>query len=110
MSVLAGICCGFILNVLHVFFSLCLQARYLKCLLFKYVYIIANLFSNKLKKYHAEAEFIEKSIKCFSKIPKHLTFALGEEYVSYDDLVQIILWSLPAGIPVLSFYDHKNGE
>lgn len=109
MSILISVICGFILNVLHLFFSLYLQARYLKCLLFKNAYIITNLFCNKLKKYHADSEFIEKTVKNFSKIPKHLTFALGEEHVSYEDLVQIILWSLPAGVPVLSFYDHKDG-
>lgn len=109
MSIFIGVICSFILNVLHLFFSLYLQARYLKCLLFKNAYIITNLFCNKLKKYHSDSEFIEKTVKNFSKIPKHLTFALGEEHVSYEDLVQIILWSLPAGVPVLSFYDHKDG-
>lgn len=108
MSIFIGVICSFILNVLHLFFSLYLQARYLKCLLFKNAYIITNLFCNKLKKYHSDSEFIEKTVKNFSKIPKHLTFALGEEHVSYEDLVQIILWSLPAGVPVLSFYDHKD--
>jgi hypothetical protein len=110
MSVPADWFFGLILNVLHALFSIYLQLCYLKSVFYKYVYTLTNSFSSSWKKYNAEAEFIERTVKNYPKIPKHLTFAVGEESISYEDLVQIILWTIPAGVSILSFYDHKNGE
>lgn len=63
-----------------------------------------------MKQEEIENDFINKSVKRFSKLPKHLVFALGEEKVSYNELTQIIAWCLPTGVPVISFYDHKDGK
>lgn len=109
MSVLAGICCGFLLNLFHVLFSFYLQLKLFKFVFLKYLYNINNLYCNKFKKFQLESELIEKCVKNYSKLPRHMTLILGEESVSYEDLIQIIVWTLPTGIPVLSFYDHKNG-
>lgn len=43
------------------------------------------------------------------KIPNHLVIIIGNEPISYCDLVNFITWSLPHGIAFISFYDHKNG-
>lgn len=74
------------------------------------VYNVKNYFTDTMKKDETENELIEKSVKSYPKIPKHLTFGMGEESISYDDLVQLIVWCLPTGVPVISFYDHKNGK
>lgn len=72
------------------------------------LYNTKNVFIDQMKQEEIENEFITKSIKQFSKLPKHLVFALGEEKVSYNDLAQLIAWCLPTGVPVISFYDHKD--
>ncbi|GJQ74822.1 hypothetical protein Trydic_g21659 [Trypoxylus dichotomus] len=38
----------------------------------------------------------------------HITILLGTEEPSYKDLTNIVLWSIAAGIPFISFYDYKG--
>lgn len=52
---------------------------------------------------------LSKDIKKLSKRPHHLVFMLGNEEPSFKDLANIVLWSISAGIPIISFYDH-NGK
>lgn len=51
---------------------------------------------------------IVKQTHSLPKLPKHITILLGNEEPSYRDLTNIILWSIAAGIPFISFYDHKG--
>ncbi|KAI4457710.1 hypothetical protein MML48_7g00011720 [Holotrichia oblita] len=51
---------------------------------------------------------IVKQTQALPKLPKHITILLGNEEPSYRDLTNIVLWSIAAGIPFISFYDHKG--
>lgn len=76
----------------------------------KFIDNISNVRVSRERKFHLDSELIAKNINSYSKIPKHITFALGHESSSYEDLIQIIVWTLSTKIPVLSFYDHKDGK
>lgn len=56
-----------------------------------------------------DLEKLSKDFKKLSKRPHHLVFMLGNEEPSFKDLANIVLWSVSAGIPIISFYDH-NGK
>ncbi|KAJ8682044.1 hypothetical protein QAD02_017836 [Eretmocerus hayati] len=43
-----------------------------------------------------------------SRIPKHLVFLMGHEEVSVLDIASIIGWCTTAGIPFVTFYEHKE--
>lgn len=102
-------CCNFVLTILHLMFSLHLCLKLLKLTFLKFIDNLLNIRVSREHKFQLDTEQIVENVNLCSKIPKHMTFALGNERISYEDLVQIIVWTLPTGIPVLSFYDHKNG-
>lgn len=57
-----------------------------------------------------ELEFVTHHIKLLVKVPSHLVLIIGnEEIISFDDLANITVWCLAAGISFVSFYDH-NGK
>ncbi|XP_065222335.1 dehydrodolichyl diphosphate synthase complex subunit nus1 [Planococcus citri] len=107
-SAVVGFLCRFILNIVHILFFIYLQIKHSKFVLLKVLYNTKSLLTDQMKQEEMENDFISKSIKQFSKLPKHLVFAIGEEKVSYNDLAQLIAWCLPTGVPVISFYDHKD--
>lgn len=109
MSVILGILCGIILNFLHLLFTLYLHFKYVKFALFKLRYVLRYAFNDRYQRFKTENDLISTSIKSYSKIPKHVVYVLGDEGISYEDLVQLILWCFPAGIPVIGFYDYKDG-
>lgn len=109
MSVFFGLFCKFLLIISHSIFSLYLSLKFLKLVFLKFIYNLINIRICRERKFQLDSELIVKNVNQCTKIPKHMTLALGNESVSYADLVQIIVWTLPTGIPVLSFYDHKNG-
>lgn len=53
--------------------------------------------------------YVYSEARKLGKIPNHLTILLGHESHSVQDLSNIILWSLAAGVPFISFYD-SNGK
>lgn len=107
-SAIIGLLCGLVLNLAHILFSIYLQLKFCKFIFLKLLYNAKNFFTEKPRKEEFEKKLIEESVKAYSKLPKHLTYAVGEDKVSYEDLVQLIVWCLPAGVPVISFYDHRN--
>ncbi|XP_018333356.1 dehydrodolichyl diphosphate synthase complex subunit nus1 isoform X2 [Agrilus planipennis] len=42
------------------------------------------------------------------KIPNHLTVILGDEALSFQELANVVIWSLFTGINFISFFDHKG--
>uniref|UniRef100_A0A8D8YMF2 ditrans,polycis-polyprenyl diphosphate synthase [(2E,6E)-farnesyldiphosphate specific] n=1 Tax=Cacopsylla melanoneura TaxID=428564 RepID=A0A8D8YMF2_9HEMI len=42
------------------------------------------------------------------KKPNHLVLIIGEDVILYNDITQIILWCMIAGISFVSIYDYKN--
>lgn len=42
------------------------------------------------------------------KKPNHLVLIIGEDVILYNDITQIILWCMIAGISFISIYDYKN--
>ncbi|XP_004932689.1 dehydrodolichyl diphosphate synthase complex subunit Nus1 [Bombyx mori] len=52
-----------------------------------------------------DLKLIVKHIPKLSKQPKHLVVLSDSDYHSIDDLARMVIWSLVAGIPFLSFYD-----
>lgn len=40
-----------------------------------------------------------------SKLPKHLVVLYNFEHQGLNDLAHVVIWSLVAGIPYVSFYD-----
>lgn len=42
------------------------------------------------------------------KKPNHLVLIIGEDVILYNDITQIILWCMIAGISFVSVYDYKN--
>lgn len=89
-----------LLVLLHILYS-GLEFLYDICIYVK-INFIENNRNSKL-----EDAYIAK-IQQFEKIPKHLTVILGTEKPSLQDLANLVLWSLNAGIPFISFYDHEG--
>ena len=73
-------------------------------------YEAGYLLTDRTAKENFQIKYVEEKTKKFSKIPAHLCLALGEDDTSYEQLNNFIAWSLAAGVSVLSFYDHKNGQ
>lgn len=42
------------------------------------------------------------------KKPNHLVLIIGEDVILYNDITQIILWCMIAGVSFVSIYDYKN--
>lgn len=100
-----------LLTLLHIAFFIYLKFKLLKPLVNKIIYNVNSHFSDLDARYKTESELIERTIKFYPKVPKHIVLAVGEEQIYYEDLIQIILWCFATdGISVVSFYDHKNGE
>lgn len=53
-------------------------------------------------------KYVAEEARKFDKIPTHLTLLLGHETHSINDLTNLILWSLTAGISFVSIYDCKG--
>lgn len=51
---------------------------------------------------------VHKEARKLNKIPTHLTILVGQEDLSVQEVVNLILWSLAAGISFVSFYDSKG--
>ncbi len=48
------------------------------------------------------------SLSLLTKLPSHIAFAVSERCVSFFDLANLVAWSLAAGIPNVSLYDHDG--
>lgn len=55
-----------------------------------------------------EKLLIERNKAKLTKIPIHLAVILGTELPDFRALSKIIFWCLSAGIPNISFYDHRG--
>lgn len=42
------------------------------------------------------------------KLPRHISFVLQESEVRYQDVAQLIVWSMAVGISYISVYDRKG--
>jgi len=93
---------------LHMVYSFYLQLKFIRALLNKVRYKLMSMLQDRQSVHSAETRMIGNCVKQFPKVPKHIMVSLGEEAASYADLAQIIVWSFPAGITIVSFYDYKN--
>jgi len=97
---------GAILTFLHFMYSVFE-------ILQKYFSLIKSMWLQRTTwrhfKYEAEeVAFVISAVKELQKVPKHLVLLLGTETLSVKDVVNIVKWSLAAGIPFLSFHDHQG--
>lgn len=107
---LVDFACRTILTLCHWLYSLKLRLKFVKMMVANWWYEAGYLLCDKTTKENFEIKYVEEKTKQLSKIPAHLCLALGEDDTSYEQLDNLIAWSVAAGVSVLSFYDHKNGE
>lgn len=55
-----------------------------------------------------EKQQIERHKEYLTKTPEHLAIILGTEEPDFQVLSKIIYWCFSAGIPIVSFYDHRG--
>lgn len=89
----------FFFVILHMFYSL-LYFVYDHC------YYLRRRFG--ASSHAASISYVNREARKFNKIPTHLTLLLGQEKHSINDLTNIILWSMAAGISFVSIYDCKG--
>jgi dehydrodolichyl diphosphate syntase complex subunit NUS1 len=53
--------------------------------------------------------YITNCVKNLKNVPSHLAFILvNEDLISIEDLSNLVVWSLAAGVSFLSFYDQEG--
>lgn len=86
---------------LHTFYSI-----------FKFVYDqwfhLKRRFTDHEVSANESLNYVVREARKFDKIPTHLTLLLGQEQHSINDLTNLIVWCLAAGISFVSFYDCKG--
>lgn len=53
-------------------------------------------------------EYVREQANRLEKIPTHITILLGNEEPSYQDLANLVMWSVASGTTFVSLYDHKG--
>lgn len=74
--------------------------------LLDYLIIFINNFVMKLRLKLVTNKFLDLAkVKKLSKLPKHISFILLEDEISYSDLANVIIWCIGAEINVISLFD-----
>ncbi|KAF4522148.1 hypothetical protein B566_EDAN012610 [Ephemera danica] len=94
-----------LLNLIHVLYS-CLETfMVLWC-------CVRKKYENFWCKSELKDDFyyVTNFVRNVKNIPSHLAFILinEDEIVCFEDLANIVLWSLAAGVSFVSFYDHNG--
>ena len=72
----------------------------------EYIMALCYLLSAKWKSFFSQEKCLDmEQVKNFSKIPKHIAFLVLENDIVYDDLANLVMWSVLVGINVISLYD-----
>lgn len=72
------------------------------------------LYQRFLDYYHmtttpaGEVLYIKSHLINLTKIPNHVTFLLGPEEPSHQDLTNFIVWCVISGISFITLYDHEG--
>lgn len=95
--------------------------KFLSLLAFCYYFLTSNIWTSliyilnplKLNK-NLHNEIVNNKSTLFLtlinnwKKPNHLVLIIGEDVILYNDITQIILWCMIAGVSFVSVYDYKN--
>ncbi|XP_043275640.1 dehydrodolichyl diphosphate synthase complex subunit Nus1 [Venturia canescens] len=103
-----------ILAIVHYVYTICEEIE----LKLKFVKVYWRLrfgskFKSEYEKCQSNLETLElkRSVENVTKLPVHLCILVEAEYserIEFSHLVRILRWSITAGIPYVSFYDHDG--
>jgi hypothetical protein len=102
----------FVYTIIHAFFSVYIRLR-------KAYHAVRDRAHSVLYYHHRTPELIERDVKGFSRLPKHLSVILtvdddarggGELEKLVSEAAEIAAWCASAGIPKLSIYERTGAS